>query len=316
MALSLCGQTVANTGELACDKSKGTGKKLFIFNGAIGSADYANPTVFLAKLAANSKLSKDAANKVFVINEMQDIADASESNTEATLGLGFKAIIREGKPAYTIKLFAGSDLLKRLRTFNNQTIRVLEYDSNNVVWGTKRGNDFIGYQCKMFFTGGNLATGQNVEEGVITLTLSIISNSEYKDNSYWMDIDGNIEDVRGLMDVTMIEKSNASNVYKIGLEIIGSHLKGGYNIWDDMGAAIAGTTFTAGTGANYGTPLTITSVAADNTLKCLTVTFDSSAYTGLDGGTSIRLVPPTPTVLDVADATDIEILPLIITKPA
>lgn len=313
MSYSLCGKSVANTGELACDKSRGVLKKLFIFNGTIGAADYADSTTFMNKLIANSKLSKAASDKIFVLNEAQDMADSSDANKDGSLNLGFKTVLIEGKPGYTAKFFAGGDLLKRLRKFNNQTVRILEYDANGVVWGTKSGNSFKGFQAKLFFTGNKIATGQNVEEGVVTMSVSILSTTEYFDNNYWMETSGNVDDIKALMDVTMKVISNSSNVYKIGLNILGSDLKGAYNIWDDFGDVIAGLTFTAKTGA-AGTPLVVTSVAADDALEALTVTFDSSAFGALASGTNITLVPPAPVVLDAADVPDTEILPLIIVK--
>ena len=316
MAYSLCGKSVANTGELACDKSRGVLKKILITNGAISESDYADELTFINKLIANSKLSKDDSDKVFPINEAQDLADASEANKEGSLNLGFKTVLLEGKPAYTVKLFAGGDLLKRLRKFNNQTVRIIEYDANNVFWGTKSGTTFKGFQAKLFFTGNKIATGQNVEEGVVTVSISILSTSEYFDNAYWIESAGNVEDIKALMDVTMNVISSASNVYKIGLGIIGSDLKGAYDIWGDYGAEIAATTFTAKTGAGFATDLAVTSVAADDTLGALTVTFDTTAYAALATGAKIQLIPPTPTVLDGADVPDTEILPLIITKAA
>lgn len=316
MALSLCDSVVANTGELACDKSRGVIKKLMIFNGAIGSSDYTDAETFLARLVANSKLSKTDSNKLFVLNEAQDVADASEANKEGSLNLGFKTVLVEGKPAYKIKFFAGGDLLKRLRSFNNQTVRVLEYDANGVVWGTKSGTDFKGFQAKLFFVGNKIATGQNVEEGVVEVTVSILSTSEYFDNCYWMETSGNFEDVVALQDVQLTYISKSSNVFKIGAYINGSNLAEVYNIHDDYGAILAtlDANFSAGTGTNYGTGLTITSVAADDSLKCLTVTFDNTAYSALSSGTKIKLSGPTPAQLDGADATGIEILPVILTK--
>ncbi len=78
MSLSLCGKSVANTGELACDKSRGILKKLMISMGVIGSSDYVDEDTFFAKLVANSKLSKLDSNKIFVLNEVQEIADFLE----------------------------------------------------------------------------------------------------------------------------------------------------------------------------------------------------------------------------------------------
>jgi hypothetical protein len=314
MPYSLCGASVANTGEQACDKAKGVAKKFFIFNGTIDAADYASEEAFLAKMTANSKLSKDAANKVFVLNEIQDFADASDSNKEGSLNQGFKTVLLEGKPGYKAKVFAGADLLKRLRKFNNQTVRIIEYDANGVFWGTKTGTAFKGYQAKLFFTGGKLATGQNVEEGTADISISYLSTSEYIDNAYWMESNGNVEDITPLLDVNLKFISNVSNVFKIGIEINGTSLLGAYNPFSEVGAAIAALTFTAGTGANYGTALAITSVAVDNTLKCLTVTFDSTAYTALAALTQIKLTPPIPAVLDASDVTETELIPVILTK--
>lgn len=312
MAYSLCGKSVANTGELACDKSRGVLQNILIFNGSIDSADYADEATFTAKLSALSKLSKDDSNKLFLLNEVQNLEDSSEANKEGSLNLGFKAILAEGKPGYKIKIFAGGDLLKRLRKFNNQTVRVLEYDKNGVVWGTKSGSLFKGFQAKLFFVGNKIATGQNVEEGVVEITVSILSTTEYFDNNYWAETSG--LQMSSLMDVTMIQKSNVDNVYKIGLQIEGSNLEGAYDIWADYGSAISGTTFTAKTGVDFSTDLPVTSVAADSATGAMTVTFDTTAYTALAAGAKIKLVPPTPTVLDAADVPDTEIIPLIITK--
>lgn len=316
MALSLCSASVDNTGQLACDKSKGVLNRLLIFNGAITSADYASAALLAAKLIANAKLSKSDSNKIFPLGEAQNLERNSEANTEGTLNLGFKTVIREGRPAYTIKVEAGSDLLKRLRTFNNQTVRVFEYDANGIVWGTKSGTNFVGYQAKIFFSGGEIATGQGVEEGFVDVQVSILSNSEYKNNAYWAEMpsDFNIADVAPLIDVPLSYISNATNVFKIGIKIPGSNIIEPYNIYDDYGAAIGGLTFTAFTGATYGTSLTITSVAVDASLKCLTVTFDSTAYTALSSGATIKLVPPTQSALNGASVTGIELLYVILTK--
>ena len=314
MALSLCSTSVDNTGELACDKSRGVLKKIFICNGAIAEADYTDEAELFAKLVANSKLSKSDSNKLFVINEAQEIADASESNVEGTLGLGFKTTIREGKPAYTVKLFAGADLLKRLRTFNNQTVRIFEWDANGTIWGTKSGTDFKGFQAKLYFSGNKLATGQNVDEGVVTMTISILSTSEYFDNPYWAALDGNIEDIVPLIDVPMAFVSNASNVHEISMKIADSNLIGDFNIYDDFMDAIDTLTFTAKSGAgDPTTALAITSVAKNATLKTLTVTYDNTAYSSATG--NIKLIPPTPATLDAADVTGIEILPVTYAKP-
>jgi hypothetical protein len=311
---SILGTSTDNTGQQEGDKSRGIIKKVFIYGGTLVPADFVDADTFLAALTAKAKLDKNDPEKVFVINESQDIADNSEANKEASLNLGFSTTLLEGKPKYTIKVFAGSDLVKRYRTFNNQSVRVIELDSNGVFWVTEVGGNARGFQAKLFFVGNKGATGQNVEEGVCTYTLSILSNSEYIDNAKWMETTGNVEDIVPLIDVALTNISHAGNVWKIGMYIPGSNLIGAYNIFDTKGAEIAALAFTAGTGTNYGTPLAITSVAVDNALKALTVTFDATAYNALAAGTKIKLIPPTPAALDAGDVPETELLPVILTK--
>lgn len=312
MALSLCSSSVANTGELACDKSRGVLKKLMIFNGSIASADYASEATLFAKLVAHSKLSKSDGNKIFVLNEAQDIADASEANKEGSLGLGFKKILQEGKPSYKVKMFAGGDLLKRLRTFNNQTVRIFEWDANSTLWGTVSGTSFQGFQAKLFFVGNKISTGQNVEEGIVEFTVSVLSTSEYFDNAYWANLAGNnIEDIKPLIDAQLAYVSKLSNVYSYSLGVPDSNLISDYNVLGDYGTEIAATTFTATSGATAaaatgGAALTIDSTAYAGGM--LAVTYNSAALSS--AGAYIRLIPPTPTVLDAADVTNVEILPV------
>lgn len=314
-AYSLCGSSVDNLGEQGCDKAKGVIKQIFIDMGIVAAADYASALLFFTKMVEKSKLLKTDTNKVFALPEVQEVADASESNKEGSLNLGFKATLQEGRPAYKIKFFGGHDLLKRLKTFDNQTVRIRELDANDVMWGTKSGTDSVGYQAKLFFVGGKVATGQAVEEGVIECTVSILSTTEYYKQANWMELDGNsTTDIVSLIDVSLTAISNAANVWKIGMYIPGSNLIGSYNIFDAHGAAIAAMTFTAGTGTNYGTALAITSVAVDNALKCLTVTFDNAAYTALAALTKIKLTGPSPATLSAGNVTETELIDVILTK--
>ncbi len=315
MALSLCSASVNNTGELACDKSRGVAKKFLIYNGTLNSGDLTDAATVFAALVAKSKLSKSDSEKVFVLNEVQEITNGAEQNVEGTLGLGFKQILREGRPAYTAKFFGGADQLKRLRQFNNQTVRLIELDANNVGWMYKTGTNARGFQAKLFFSGNMLASGQNVEEGVITVGISILSVSEYFDSAQWVDFgDENIEDIVSLIDVTLAYVSNSTNVHQISMKIADSNLVSDYNIYDDYMDAIDALTFTALSGA--GTPATalaITSVAKNPTLQTLAVTYDSTAYSSATG--NIKLIPPTPATLDAADVTGIELLSVTYAKP-
>lgn len=318
MSLSLCSSSSANTGELACDKARGVLKKIFIDNGKVAASGYADEATLFASLVTKSKLSKSDSQKLFVINEAQDVADASDANKEGTLGLGFKAVLIEGKPAYKVKIFAGADLLKRLRVWNNQIVRVREYDANSTIWGTKSGTDSIGFQAKLFFTGNKIATGQNVEEGIVEFTVSILSTSEYFDNPFWASLAVfNVEDIKALIDVPLSFVSNSSNVHKIAMKIPGSNMISPYSIGSESGTAIAAlaTDFSAksGAGSSPATSLAITSIAYDSVLDALTLTYDNTAYGTATG--NLKLIPPTPGQLDTGDVTNVELLSTLYAKP-
>ncbi len=312
---SLCANIGANTGEILCDVSRGILKKSFIYNDVFGSSQYADSDTFLAALVNASKKSKYASDKLFPLPEVQDIADKSEANKEGTLGLGFKTVLLEGKPAYEIKGFAGNALLKQLRKFNNQTIRIFEFDSNNNFWGTKSGTDFMGFKAKVFFTGGKIATGQNVEEGIVTCTIAFLDTTEYFDNAYYMPITGNITSVVGLKDVELYEAAaNASNAFKIGGRIATSQIGNYINLQEKYGAELADDALWVATVVATGAALTITSVANDTTNKRWTVTFDATEFGALAGGAKIKLNLAAPEVLDANDVSGIEGIEFTIDK--
>lgn len=306
----------SNTGIVTGDKSRGVFNRLFIFNGSISAADAVDGTTHLAKLVTNSKLSATNPQKVFPVPEAQDLARASEANKEGSLNKGFKAILAQGKKSYKVKLFAGSALLKSLRSFNNATIRVVEYDDNGNFAYTQFGNTLIGFKAKVFFDGGEIATGQNVEEDVVEATISILSNSEYIDNVKFLSIgSGNVENIAGLNDAVPTFVSKASNVHKVKYEIKSGEFGKDINIGDSWSTQLANASqWTAYTGTGFTTSLAITSVTWDSVTKAFVFTFDSTAYTGLSAGAAIKLSAVEPEVLDAANVTGIEILPIVLTK--
>lgn len=317
MAFSLCGSIGANTGGILCDVSRGITKKLYIFGGTISAAEYADAAALEAALTAASLLSKSDKDKIFPLPEIQDITDKSDTNKEGSLNQGFKTVLLEGKPAYEFKFFGGSTLVKSLRKFNNQTVRILELDSNNRMWGTSSGTNVIGFQAKLFFGGLKAATGQNVEEGVITLSLSILDTSEYYDNAVYLDVSAvNMNNVQALNDATLYEAAaHVSNVYKIGVKVPTSQAGVSINLYDEYADELASATlWEAFTGATYSTALVLTSISKDDTLKAWTVTFDNTAYTALSAGAKIKVNLKSPALLDVADVTGIEGVAVVVSK--
>lgn len=315
MDFSLCGKTLVNIGGIECDVARGVLERIMAYNGAVPSTDYADSDTFLSYLVTGSKKSRTDSDKVFPFPSAKEISDKSEANKEGTLGLGYKTILREGLPSYEIKVFAGMLQLKALRKFNNKTIRIFEYDENKNLWGTKVGDTFKGFQAKIFVAGGNIATGQNVEEGVVIITVSILENSEYKDNAYVVPIDGNINDVGGLLDIDLVElAAHTSNAYKIGARIPTTQMGGYINLYDKYDDELAVAANWKATNQATGANIPITTVAKDTTLKGWTVTLDSTAFAALASAAKIIIELKDPSILDAADVLGVESLPLTVSK--
>lgn len=316
MAISLCSTVVANTGAIACDVAPGIPAKMLIYNGSKAKSTISSSADFQAWLETSSKLAKTATEKVFVFPIIQDVADATEANTTGTLNQGFTTVLREGKPAYTFKVFAGQSLVPQLRRFNNTNVRVLILDTNNRVWGVSSGTNFIGAEAKIFIGGLKFATGQGVEEGVATISLSYLSAAELNDAAAYGEITTS-SDILGLLDVTLAQTvAPTSNVYKVGATIPTSEVGGSINLYDTYSTQLASASlWEAFTGATYATTLAITSVAADTVNSGWTVTFDSGAFTALGSPSNIKLQLKSPATLDAADVTGLESGFVILVKP-
>lgn len=314
MAFSLCSSIVANTGFIACDAAPGIPSKMFIWNGSYAISGYSE-SAFQTALETASKKAKADPDKLFPFPVIQDIADNSEANTEGTLNLGFKTIIKEGLPAYTFKVFAGQTLAAALRKFNNQTVRILILDRNNKVWGAKSGANYVGMQVRLFTTGLKFADGQNVTEGVVDVTVSFLDATEVNDNATFGEI-ANSAGIVGLSDATPTEyAAHASNVHKLKVGVATSEMNQTVDLYDYFADELEDDAlYTAFTGATYATPLAITSVAKNVSNKGWDITFDSSAYTALATPTTIKIVYAVPPTLAAAGITEVEILPIIVTK--
>lgn len=317
MKFSLCGLNNRNTGAVLCDVSRGALVAPFIFNGEFTPEDCEDSDTFFAALQAANKLSKNDPGKIFPIGNVQELTNKSEANKEGTLGYGFKAVIFEGRPAYEFKIFADAMQLAALRFWNGKTLGIMEYDTNSNAWLAKSGLNLKGFQAKLFFTGNQLATLQNIEEGVVTGTVSILDVKEYIDHARYNPLGENsIADINGLLDAEMyVTAANTTNVWHLGVKKDSTQYNKPINFYEKFPTSLfVGGNFAAFTGATFSTSLAFTTVAADATNKGGTFTFDSTAYTALDAGTRIKIVPLLPDDLDAADVPGLEIEPFFITK--
>lgn len=325
MEPNFCSTQGGNAGGILCDFDRGVPKKVVVGGKQFSAAEYADADTFQAALLAALKLNTGNSSKLFALPEIFEVEDKTEAPTEGSLALGPKKRLKKGRPSYTYSVEIGWDQYQRLLAYDGKTMPAYTLDDLNNFWGnraaaaanTPNTNDFKGDQVYITVSGKGFKNGTDAKSGVATISISYISIDDFEKRGTGAILpDISASDLVGLVDVMLSKVSNVTNVYKIKMTIpvpfVGNNTD--LNIYDEHAAAIAALTFTAFTGADYSTALTITSVAVDAALKCLTVTFDSTAYTALAGGTKIKLIGPTVVALDAADVDGLEIGSIILTK--
>lgn len=319
MSTNLCALIGGNTGRIDCDGKRRTPAILIVGSKEFTSSDYADEATLYAAIQTAINQSNGTSGKLFPFPEIGEVADATVAATSGNLALGPSRQLTKERPGYTYSVEIGHSLFQKLLVFHNKEVPVITLDSANQMWFYKNStNGNIRGEIALITVSGNgFENGTDATTGVCTIGVSYKSVDDFQKKSAFWPFSATVApgDFQGLKDVTLTEvQAHAANVYKIGLRIPTAQVGATLNPWDEIGAAVAALTFTAGTGASYGTPLTITSVAADNTLDCLTVTFDSTAHTALPALTEIKLIPPTVAVMAAAGLVGYELGSIIVSK--
>ncbi len=318
MSFDLCSSSFDNTGAVKCDRRRGIPKKVIIGGKVFATGDYTSQSVFDAALLAAFKVAKGAAGKLYPFPEITGVTDTTEANTESTLGaFGPKVTLVEGKPGYVFDVIAGTDQEKRLRKFNGQQVPVFILDDSNTVWGKKDSSgNFSGTDVLIHTTPhkfGDAQAGQTTK-----VAISFVSTSDLYDSAAFIDTDLSASDMVGQIDFTLSEAvASVANVHTIKAVAATAGINSSVNLYDyfDDEIAAAGA-WVAGTGTDYGTSLTITTVAKDATNKAWDITFDSTEYTALGSGAKIKINLAAPSALDALGVTETEGIAVIATKSA
>jgi|SRR6478735_322521 len=325
MSTNLCSTIGGNTGAVGCDGQRGVPRKILVGSKAFSSVEYATPDSLQTAILASINLSNGDPNKLFPFPEIEEVAINTEADTTGSLALGPVKRLRKGRPAYSYSCDITWGQYQRLLAFDNKIMPVFSFDDANQIWGkrdvmltsnTVNTNPFKGELARITISGSGFKDGANASAGVAVISVSYLSVDDFeKRGTYALLPNLAAGDMAGLLDVMLYEPSaHVSNVYKIATVVQVPLLGGDRNIYDEFGAIMAGLTWNAGTGANYGTPLTITSVAVDSTNKCLTFTFDTTAYTALAASTKIKITPPTVPTLVTANMVGYELGSIIVVK--
>jgi hypothetical protein len=315
MSDNFCSLVGGNTRAALCGGKRKVPKKIVAGNKAFSSSEYADAATFQAAMLAAINLPAGNSSKLFPFPEIGEVADNTEAPTMGNLALGPQRRLRKGRPAYTYSVEISHEEYQKLLAFDGVEVPIFSFDDASQWWGyraaaaanTINTNSYKGEVVYITIQGNGF-------EATISVSYKSIDDFE-KRGTYIKTPDMSAGDLVGLIDIMLYEpQAHASNVHKIKMSIPTAQLGVDLNPYDEIGTALASLTWTAGTGSSYGTALTITSVAVDATLKCLTVTFDSTAYTALASGAKIKLTPPNTTALIAGNITGFEIGSIILTK--
>lgn len=316
---SLCGGVGANTGPISCDKRRGIPEVLTLGGKVFEPADYTNPTTFQAAFTAAINLANGDPDKLYPFPLIQNITDNTEENTVGTTGKGFRMILKEGKPAYTFGVLAGSTQEKNMRKFNNQVVPAFIFDNARDIDGMLDGSgNFVGYQALIFCDGKPYSDGNTVDNEYTNVEVSFLSATDFFDNFAFIKTTFSAAALEGLIDGTLyVAAAAVAEVFQIGLKVVTPELGKTYSLYSKYADELADDAlFIAKTGANFATPLPITSVAKNDANGCWTVSFDDATFTALPVGTKIQLSTVIPPLLLAAGVRGVEGIPVILTKAA
>jgi hypothetical protein len=281
------------------------------------AANYVDSDTFEAAFTAAIKQAAGTASKLFPFPVIQGNTPKTEAAKYATLGYGTQIKLLRSKPGYEFDVLAGSTLEKALIAFDGKQVPLFILDDQSNMWGVQdAAGNFSGATYMIGVEPRDYGDAQNAK--TTKITISIVDSRDFIEYAAFMNTSFASSDLKGLNDVKLVEPAaHAANVHYIKTYVKTTQLGNGVDITSDIGTNLAsGSLWTAFTGATYGTSLTITSVTYDSTNKRLVFTFDSTAYTALSVGATIKLVPAAVPVLDAADVTGVEIALVILTKTA
>ena len=309
---SLCSQIGENTGAIDCDKKPGVPSKFFVGSTKITPSQYAsNPLLKTAFLGAIN-LPRGSQGKLFPFPEIQGTTPTKEANTEGNLGYGLKFVLREGRPSWNFTIVCGDAQYKALRSFNNSTQPVIFIDQDNVLWGIKDARqNFTGFSAQIFVSGNDFEDGNDVNLKTATVSISLVSASQWNDGRVNESVDFSGADFEGLKDVKIEVVGAVAASTKVKLTIPTGSLTKEINLYDYYPAAPASIFVATGNGA----ALPITGITPNASDKTYTLAFDTTAFNALTPGQEITINLVAPADLLIAGIAGSEGIKLVTSKP-
>lgn len=300
--------SVFNSGIPLCDLAKGKIKGVILADRGVSftPADRASVASMIAAIKTKTTAARGSrVYPVFDINNFEDSTGEPQTGSIGNLSTA-TIVVQDGIPVFRFGYNGSEKRHARMALMNGASLDVFFIDDKFAMYGTQSGDNLKGYNVLQAYTYvSRFIVADAVNQYSFQLTLGSIA--EYRENSNYVVLNSGVLSAQGLIDVELFELSNVANVYKIQ-----PIADGGTNLSanDTTNAAIAGLTFTAKR-LDTGAAIPITSVAADNTLDALTVTFDSTAWTAA-AGQDVQLNGPSAADLAGAGVKPYEMIPVII----
>lgn len=302
--------TEFNTGVPLCRlKKKKIIGVIFADSGVYFTAAHrASAAAFLTEL--DTKTTAARGSRAYPLWNIRNFEDQTGEPQKGALGnlTTSQANIADGIPVMNFG-YDGDEIQHQvLSIIETGSYSVFLVDENYVVYGTKSGDNMIGFSIEDIYVPlSKFPVSDFVNQYSFNITFS--SMTEWKSNSAFVVTTSGITAKVGLINITLSQYSLVSNVAKLYMIA-----KGGTNVEPLYGAALDGLTWTA-QNATTGAAITVTSVATDATNDVMGVTIDSTEYTALASGTTIKILGPTPAAMAAVSIKPFEFVPVVITKP-
>jgi hypothetical protein len=302
--------SVFNVGTPLCDLAKKKMKGVILADSGVTftGSEIASVAAFIA--AVKTKTTAARGGRVYPIWDINNFED--NTGDPATGGIGNLStatiVTQDAVPVFRFGYSGTEARHKRLAVMAGMTLDVFFVDEGYAVYGTDDGSGgFKGFDVLQAYAyTSKFIVADAINQYSFRLTLGDIT--QYRDTSLYVVANSGLAAAVGLINIKLVELSNASNVYKIK-----AIADGGTDIEPLHGAALAALTWTA-VNLQTGAAFTITSVADDTSLDAFTITLDSTAYGLLSSGDKIQIYGPTPAAMSAAGVKPFEMIPVIITK--
>lgn len=142
----------------------------------------------------------DPENRFYPLPMTNGVEDNTTDPSVFTDAMGIQYQIMDGVFAFTQKFHRDVCLTKKLKTFNDQEMRIIKYDRSLAEVIEDGNGDYMGEKCKIFVSHPKASTVSDLGEPAILITMIDPNEHDYR---AFLEYDSNLSELDGLEDVVM-----------------------------------------------------------------------------------------------------------------